>query len=363
MALDKSTRNSLRNAVTRCRRLLEEAVGDVLEGQYGVHRDGRVEAEAAMDHLPPDLREYRAQVISGLEHVRARGFKPAETVPVLVREAAYTHLNRLCAYKMLEQRKLIREAVGRGSNSTGFKFYLAEHPEDEQLWSTGQQDVAYRHFLSWLGATLSAEIGVLFSPTDPANRLFPPQRVLDQVLAVINGEELRDVWAEEETIGWIYQYFTPKELRDKARKESAAPRNADELAFRNQFYSPRYVVEFLTENTLGRIWYEMRRGQTGLADPDRCRYLVRRKHPIWLEPGQTAPEPAPADAQVAWQTPDRLDDAGMWVQPNREIDTWPALCAYALTVDGYGALPGVTGFKAVAGFFEAKSREFQQTGT
>ena len=44
----------------------------------------------------------------------------------------------------------------------------------------------------------------------------------------------------------------------------AAPRNSRELAVRNQFFTPRYVVEFLTDNTLGRIWYEMTRGETSL---------------------------------------------------------------------------------------------------
>ncbi|MFH1894237.1 MAG: BREX-1 system adenine-specific DNA-methyltransferase PglX, partial [Candidatus Zixiibacteriota bacterium] len=86
------------------------------------------------------------------------------------------------------------------------------------------------------------------------------------------------------TIGWVYQYFTPKELRDKARKESQAPRNSYELAFRNQFFTPRYVVEFLTDNTLGRIWYEMRKGKTALKD--RCRYLVRRPTEIFLKKGE-----------------------------------------------------------------------------
>ena len=58
-----------------------------------------------------------------------------------------------------------REAVSRGLKSQGFLFYLAQHPEDEQRHNTGHQDVAYRHFLDWLGGTLSEEIGVLFSPT------------------------------------------------------------------------------------------------------------------------------------------------------------------------------------------------------
>src|SRR5947209_6603744 len=173
-----------------------------------------------------------------------------------------------------------REAVSRGVNSNGVKFYLAEHPEDERLYNTGHQDVAYRHFLDWLGGLLSEDIGVLFNPHDPANRLYPPQRVLDEVLALINDEALGNIWTQDETIGWVYQYFTPKELRDQARKESAAPRNSYELAFRNQFFTPRYVVEFLTDNTLGRIWYEMRKGDTKLKE--QCRYLVRRPGEVFL---------------------------------------------------------------------------------
>jgi hypothetical protein len=183
-----------------------------------------------------------------------------------------------------------REAVSRGLKSQGFLFYVAENSEEEKRYNAGQQEEAYRHFLNWLGGTLSQEIGVLFSPTDPANRVYPPQRVLDEVLDLLNSEELKGIWSEDETIGWVYQYFTPKELRDQARKESQAPRNSYELAFRNQFFTPKYVVEFLTDNTLGRIWYEMRKGDTRLKDE--CRYMVRRPSEVFLSAGEQPPNDA-----------------------------------------------------------------------
>jgi hypothetical protein len=110
---------------------------------------------------------------------------------------------------------------------------------------------------------------------------------LDEVLARLNAPELADIWDEDETIGWVYQYFTPDELRREARAASSAPRNSYELAFRNQFYTPRYVVEFLSDNTLGRIWYEMRQGDTRLTG--QCRYLVRRPHELFLAEGEEAP--------------------------------------------------------------------------
>ncbi len=106
----------------------------------------------------------------------------------------------------MEGRKLIREAVSRGPNSNGFKFYLADHPEDEARWTGGQQDVAYRHFLTWQAEAFATEIPALFAPDDPANALYPEQRVLDMLLGEINSPELGTVWGEDETLGWIYQY-------------------------------------------------------------------------------------------------------------------------------------------------------------
>jgi hypothetical protein len=182
----------------------------------------------------------------------------------------------------------IYDVIGKGVHSKLVQFYLADRPDEKRLFDGGQQDVAYRHFLDWLGGLLSEEIGVLFSPTDPANRLYPSQKVIDDVLALINDGSLGDIWTQDETIGWVYQYFTPKELRDQARKESQAPRNSYELAFRNQFFTPRYVVEFLSDNTWGRIWYEMLKGNTKLKD--QCRYMVRRLSEIFLAEGQEPPK-------------------------------------------------------------------------
>jgi hypothetical protein len=301
--MDQGIRNKLRGVVTQCRRLLEDSVRDELQGKFGVYAgrkdDVQVDAEARMTNLGDEERAARKDILDHFAHIKARGFRPNETLDQLVREIAFTHLNRLCAYKMMEARQVyvgglrFREAVSRGVNSNGVKFYLAEHPGDERLFTSGHQDVAYRHFLDWLGGLLSEEIGVLFSPHDPANRLYPPQSVLDDVLSLINDEALTDIWTQDETIGWVYQYFTPKELREQARKESAAPRNSYELAFRNQFFTPRYVVEFLTDNTLGRIWYEMRKGDTKFKD--QCRYMVRRPSEVFLAEGQKAPEDAAKD--------------------------------------------------------------------
>jgi len=340
--MDQTTRNTLRNAVTQCRRLLEESTAQALQGRFGIFAVGKkgdvqVEDGARMGHLSEEDRACRRDLLDHIEHIRSLGYQHRDALDQLTREIAFTHLNRLCAYKMMEARGLIREAVSRGVKSQGFFFYLADHPDAERLHASGQQEAAYRHFLDWLGGTLSQEIGVLFNPNDPANRIYPPQRVLDDVLALINDEALQGIWAQDETIGWVYQYFTPKELRDQARKESQAPRNSYELAFRNQFFTPRYVVEFLTDNTLGRVWYEMRQGQTSLAQ--RCRYLMRRPDEVFLG-HMTAPHAECAEANAGTEKAAALlardADAGEFPEfvYGREEDA-QRLIEFAHMVDGY----------------------------
>jgi hypothetical protein len=308
--MNQEIRNKLRNVVTQCRKLLQDSISQDLEGKYGIFAKKDVvtaDPNAKMSHLSEEEQAARKDILDHFEHIKARGFKPKDALDQLVREIAFTHLNRLCAYKMMEAREVyiggqkFREAVSRGVNSNGVKFYLADHSEDERLFNTGHQDIAYRHFLDWLGGFLSDEIGILFNPNDPANRLYPRQKTLDEVLDLLNEggiepeeTELRktwpSIWSQDETIGWVYQYFTPKEMRDKARSESRAPRNSNELGFRNQFFTPRYVVEYLTDNSLGRIWYEMRKSDTGLKQ--QCRYMVRRSTEGFLKKGELPPADA-----------------------------------------------------------------------
>src|ERR1700690_3912108 len=173
--MDQEIRNKLRNVVTHCRKLLEDSVSQELEGKYGIFSNKEQvtpDPKAKMSHLTEEEQTARKDILDHFGHIQARGFKPKEALDQLVREIAYTHLNRLCAYKMMEARQVyvgdqkFREAVSRGVSSNGVKFYLASHPDDERLYTTGQQDVAYRNFLDWLGGLLSEEIGVLFNPND-----------------------------------------------------------------------------------------------------------------------------------------------------------------------------------------------------
>jgi hypothetical protein len=103
--MDQAIRNKLRNVVTQCRKLLEEAVAQVLQGQFGIHASANkdevhVEDEARMKNLSEEDKGYRRDILAHLGHIEALGYKPKNALAQLVREIAFTHLNRLCAYKM-----------------------------------------------------------------------------------------------------------------------------------------------------------------------------------------------------------------------------------------------------------------------
>ncbi|MCR4427660.1 MAG: BREX-1 system adenine-specific DNA-methyltransferase PglX, partial [Firmicutes bacterium] len=208
--MDSAQSRSLRKMVTRCREILEKSVFELLEGKYGIHRGGTVEDAGRLIYLTDEDRRGREEIVASLGHLKSFGLDARAAVERLVREVAFTHLNRLCALKMIEQRGLIREAVGRGHDSRGFKYYLAEHPEEEAAWLAGEQDLVYRRFLQSSAGALEEEIGSLFSRNDPARTLFPPPRALKEVLEQINDPDLNEVWRQDETIGWVYQLELPR---------------------------------------------------------------------------------------------------------------------------------------------------------
>lgn len=267
--MEKETRNEIERATQRVRGILERDFSEQLQGDYDVMPDGRV-GERPGAHLTGVQRALRSRIVAAIEHKRAQGMNAKEAVADTLRDAAFTTLNRFAALKMLEARGLVQECVSKGEASSGFvNEFCGLAAGLKRADGSG-----YRLYIESVFDELSTEVKVLFDRRDPASALWPRRAAFDEMLAALNADELKGVWGEDETIGWIYQYFNGQDERRKMREESQAPRNSRELAVRNQFFTPRYVVQFLTDNTLGRIWYEMRGTDTALAD--QCEYMVRK---------------------------------------------------------------------------------------
>ena len=269
MAFDQNTRNRLQRFVTDARRSLEEEFTRQLQNDYGLDPvSGTASPLESLRHINDQQRETARILRDTLAHYCASSDTDTQAgLDRIVREQAFTVLNRLAALRMAEARGLLIESVGNGHQAKGFQLYA-------RLAGTGLGETgdAYRVYLQSVFDEFALDLPGLFDRFSPQGRLFPREAALIQVLALINHGEIEPLWAEDETIGWIYQYFNSKEERKAMRDASQAPRNSRELAVRNQFFTPRYVVEFLVDNTLGRLWFNWTGGQTALRN--RCQYLL-----------------------------------------------------------------------------------------
>lgn len=280
--MDKTTRNTIERTTQQARKLLDEDFSSQLEGTFDVLRSGVIAAGGG-SHLSALQQSQREKIVAAIEHKCAAGMTSADAVTDYVRDAAFTTLNRFVALKMLEARELVQECITKGEQSAGYHEFCGMAPGITLL----PDAAGYRLYIESLFDEFSTEIRVLFDRRDAASALWPKRATFNGLLEVLNSADLADVWGEDETVGWIYQYYNGSAERRKMRDESAAPRNSRELAVRNQFFTPRYVVEFLTDNTLGRIWYEMTQGESRITH--HCRYLVRRPNEVFLQPGVAAP--------------------------------------------------------------------------
>ncbi|RVA55496.1 SAM-dependent methyltransferase, partial [Mesorhizobium sp. M7A.F.Ca.US.001.01.1.1] len=266
--MDKATRNAIERATQQARKLLDEDFSSQLEGTFDVLRSGVI-APMGGEHLSARQKFQRGNIVATIEHKRAAGAASVEAITDYVRDCAFTTLNRFVALKMLEARQLVQECITKGEQSAGFREFCGMAPGVALL----PDAAGYRLYVESLFDEFSTEIKVLFDRRDASSALWPKRQTFEAVLAILNAADLAGVWGEDETIGWVYQFFNSGEERKRMREESQAPRNSRELAVRNQFFTPRYVVQFLVDNTLGRVWLEMHGEQTRLTEF--CEYLVR----------------------------------------------------------------------------------------
>ncbi|MBU0288751.1 BREX-1 system adenine-specific DNA-methyltransferase PglX [Hallella faecis] len=284
--ISQNAKKVLERFVSSAKNLLMQNVTELLQQYYGIWADGHtipVEQLANQDtdivHTARMLRERMKHLLAALPETEAN--KERLAVGQLIAEQAFTQLNRFCALRMCEERDLILESVRAGYDSVGFQSY------DAIAQQTAMPKYnRYKWYLHSIFDELSIELPAVFDRFSPYGLVFPDENTLLKLLDLINDTQLSEwydeqngitvnFWMEDETLGWMFQDYNSLEERRKMREESNKPRNSREMAVRNQFFTPEYIVRFLTDNSLGRIWYEMTKGQSRIGE-EKCHYMVRR---------------------------------------------------------------------------------------
>lgn len=283
----QSGKKILERFVVSAKTLLMQNVTELLQQYYGIWADGHTIPVEQLPHKNTDIIHNARLLRDRLKHLQAalpetEANKERLAVGQLIAEQAFTQLNRFCALRMCEERDLILESIRGGYDAVGFQSYdaiaqMAGMPKFER----------YKWYLHSLFDELSIELPAVFDRFSPYGLVFPDESSLLRLLGLINDTQLSawydeknnstvNFWKEDETLGWMFQYYNSLEERRQMREESNKPRNSREMAVRNQFFTPEYVVRYLTDNSLGRIWYEMTHGQSRIGE-EQCRYQVHRE--------------------------------------------------------------------------------------
>ena len=89
--------------------------------------------------------------------------------------------------------------------------------------------------------------------------MMPTADELNEIIAAFNAIEndpdCADTWQKDDILGWLYENFNATEKVEF--KQSGDKTEYDKVSLQSQVYTPSWVVKFLVDNTLGKLYLEM----------------------------------------------------------------------------------------------------------
>ncbi len=232
---------------------------------YGVTgKDDDAGAVNAGDRVfSPEEREWRGQLV---RRIRRDGFEQ------VMEEVAYTWFNRFCALRFMEVNGYLPSRVRVFTDeANAFRpQMLAEalHLELEgldrervlDLKGKNDDEALYRYLLITQCNALAGVLPGLFQRLDAETALLCPDNLLheDSVLAHLVADIPEEDWRDQvQVIGWLYQYYNavPKDMVFAALKKNIKV-SKENIPAATQLFTPDWIVRYMVENSLGRLWLE-----------------------------------------------------------------------------------------------------------
>lgn len=242
----------LSDHVDKLRKLIEDSFKKQFS-RLGIGENKQLELEK----LPSELHDKRQRFEEMLEnHVGETGcYKNAREK--LLDELTFTLFNRIAAIKVMEAASLFPPIITKqpehGDRSFGHKAWLELRPDRRNEELEGIRDYI-KHAFSQLGETLP-----LYSKTFPY-ALLPDAISLNDIIDAFNAVEKdpqveANIWQSDDILGWLYESYN--NTKKQAFKDSDDKTEYDKVSLQSQVYTPRWVVQFLVENSLGKLYLEM----------------------------------------------------------------------------------------------------------
>ena len=249
--------NALKKFAQEARRKLLEQVGAKLE--YVLHTD------------TPELREKADQVQKLKEAIQMTSKEQ------IIDKVTYTWFNRFMALRFMDANdyqpvgirvltpkdgftlpELLDEAKqGHIPEELSVKKQRIYDLLDGKIPSSNAQNEAYKDLLIGACNHLNKVLPFLFERINDYTELLLPDDLTSE-LSII--QDIRDGMsieecAEVEIVGWLYQFYISEKNEELISSKKVYKK--DELAPASQLFTPKWIVQYMVDNTLGQIWSEI----------------------------------------------------------------------------------------------------------
>ena len=193
----------------------------------------------------------------------------------VLEEVAYTWFNRLIAVRFMEVNDYLPSHIRVLSSdsgkmepdlvtnpfSAGLSFTSEEEQAIYQLKQENKLDEVFRILFIKQCNALNENLPALFEKTSDYTELLLNLSVIDQDGVVYHlvhdiPEEDFDVerGGQVEIIGWLYQYYNTEPKNEAFAKKGKITK--EEVPAVTQLFTPDWIVRYMVENSLGRLWVE-----------------------------------------------------------------------------------------------------------
>lgn len=181
--------------------------------------------------------------------------------------AAYTWFNRIVAIRFMDARgwlpsriRMLSRADGsHGSeaveNALDVEIATADTDRIAELKMAGLDEPLWRYLFMAQCEELADCLPGVFERVGGAMELLLPQGLMmsDGVVGKLNTILADEDWRKGVTVlGWMYQYYNA-DVKDeffKAKRKAAAA----DIAPATQLFTPEWIVRYMVQNSLGRLW-------------------------------------------------------------------------------------------------------------
>ena len=191
------------------------------------------------------------------------GYRPA------MEEAAYTWFNRFIAIKYMQEHLLLPVLQRVLPDSPGVLPQVLREAQDVSLpgvdpatvlalLDANRTDELYKLLLIALCNALSDPLPGMFEKISQTSELLFPDALLkaESVLGELAKLDA-DSWSDIQVIGWLYQYYNTQ-LKDETFEllKKNVKITKDRIGAATQLFTPEWIVRYMVENSLGRLWQE-----------------------------------------------------------------------------------------------------------